>query len=203
MRPLPSSSRPLLLSALAAALLLGAASYADARTKVTTPRAGESYVGSLVQTHLGSRFARFGDGFIHVRIDRFTSDAETQKLAALVAKKGQDELRNVLGGGEIGTVRIGSRLAQPIAAAWKTQEGTNQHLVLVVPRNISIREVFGNRLSADYPYTIVELDLAPDGHGEGDLLATARLKPGKKGGLEYQDLRPLPIRILNVQPTAS
>lgn len=189
--------RPLLLPALGAAVLFGASASADARARVSN---GDSYLGSVVQTNLGSRFVRFGDGFIHIQIDRYTSPQETQKLAALVARKGQDELRSVLGGQEIGTVRIGSRLGQPIAAAWKTQEGPNERLILVVPRNVSIREVFGNRLSSDYPYTIVELDLGPDGRGEGDLIATAKLKAGRSGGLEYQDLRRLPIRILNVKP---
>jgi hypothetical protein len=200
MTTLSKSLRPLLLPALAAAVLFGASASAGARARVSN---GDSYLGSVVQTNLGSRFVRFGDGFIHIQIDRYTSPQETQKLAALVARKGQDELRNVLGGQELGTVRIGSRLGQPIAAAWKTQNGPNEKLVLVVPRNVSIREVFGNRLSADYPYTIVELDLGPDGRGEGDLIATAKLKAGRDGNLEYQDLRRLPIRILNVQPKRS
>jgi hypothetical protein len=207
MKPLRTTFRPIIL-VIAAALVLGAAGLGAARATVRVKSHSalqEEYLGALVQTNLGPRLSRFGDGWIHVRIQRYTDPDETSRFAEILDKKGPDGLRSFLGGPErqVGTVQIGGRLAQPIAAAWKTQTANGEHLVLVVPRDVSIREVFGNRMTTDYPYTIVELDVRPDGRGSGDLLATARLKPGKDGGLEYQDLRPLPIRILNVQPTKS
>ena len=203
MRPLRATLRPIALTA--AVLLLAGAVSAGASVRLKTHGTQEEYIGALVQTNLGPHLGRFGDGWIHVRIKRYTDADETSHFAAILHKSGPQGLRSFLGGPErvVGTVQIGSRLAQPIAAAWKTRSGNGEHLVLVVPRDISIREVFGNRLTTDYPYTIVELDLQPDGRGTGDLLATARLTPGREGGLEYQDLRPLPIRILNVQPAKS
>lgn len=205
MNTLPTLLRSLALTG-AASLLLATAGTASTRISSSAPvrpSVAASYFGSIVidgQTPF--RLPRNSSSFLRVRVDRFNTDAEAHDLAALLQKKGQDEVRSQLGDRELGTVQFGDGLPLPVAAAWRTQTEVGDHLVLIVPRNISIREVFANRRSSDYPYTVVEIDVAPDGRGQGAISGAARLKADQAGDLHYEDLVPLPTRVLNVQPMA-
>jgi hypothetical protein len=206
MKALPTLLRPLTLAA-AATLLVVASGSASTRIK-TSPgvrsQAEASYFGSIVlDSRSPFRLPRNSSSFLRVRVQRFNTDAEAQALAALLKKKGQDEVRSELGDRELGTVQFGDSLALPVAAAWRTKGPQGDHLTLIVPRHVSIREVFANRRSSDYPYTVVELDVAPDGRGQGEISGAARLRADKAGALHYEDLMPLPTRVLNVQPMSS
>jgi len=205
MKPLPTHFR-LLALALAAGLLLAAGASASTRITSTPTRhpSSASYFGSIViDSQSPFRLPRNSSSFLRVNVQRFNDQADAHDLAALLKKKGQDEVRSRLGNRELGTVQFGDGLPLPVAAAWRSQSEKGDHLVLIVPRHLSIREVFGNRRSQDYPYTVVEIDVAPDGRGTGEISGAARLKADKAGDLHYEDLVALPTRVLNVQPMAA
>ncbi len=197
--------RPLAF-ATAASLVLAAGADASKRITGTSSLArgaSASYFGSIViDSQTPFRLPRNSSSFLRVKVERFNTDAEARDLAALLAKKGQDEVRSELGDRELGTVQFGDGLPLPVAAAWRTRNERGDHLTLIVPRHVSIREVFGNRRSSDYAYTVVEIDVAPDGRGEGAISGAARLKTDRAGNLHYEDLLPLPTRVINVQPMA-
>ena len=158
----------------------------------------EAYQGTVAG--LTHRLPRLMSSSIKVRINRFSTEDETQTISSLLEKKTPEALQNWLGDRLLGTVQIGETLPQPIAAAWSFEDDAGRHLVIVVPRPISIREVFQNRRSVDYPYTVAQLDLEADGHGSGELNAAARLRVAIDGSIEFNPLGVIPLRILNLRP---
>jgi len=213
MRATCTTFRSLRIS-LAAALLLGAvASSARAQgpwNRTWTPHGVRAaYRGVLVQP--GDRFPQSAGSWIEVRINNFTTEREARAIVNLYGEQGHRGLRGVLGNRDIGTVRINGRLEQPLAAAWRTRDEDGEHLMLIVPRDPNVRELFDERLGrspgypgyrgygAGYPYALIELDLREDGRGSGQLLAAASLSSGPDGGFDYQGLQPSPLRILHVE----
>lgn len=168
-----------------------------------------AYRGVIVQND--DRYPRTGGSWVEFRIDNFTTEREARAIVAMYGEQGHRQLRGVLGSRNIGTVRIGDRLAQPLAAAWRTRDEDGDHLMLVVPRDPNVRELFDDRArrgdrygsrrgyGAEYPYALIELDLREDGRGSGQMVSAASLQPGIDRGFEYQGLDPSPIRILHVE----
>lgn len=158
----------------------------------------ESYVGVVVGPR--ERLPRTFSSLLTVRIERFTTEQESEKIAAMLAKNQFEALRTWPKDGPIGTLQLGDRLPDPIAAAWSYDDEHGRHIVVVVPRTLSIREIFQGRRSVQYPYTVAQLDLEEDGHGSGELVAAARLRLGEDGGIEYNPLGVIPLRILGLRP---
>lgn len=88
------------------------------------------------------RYPRSAGSWIEVRVDNFTTEREARSIVAMYNDRDDRPLRRVLGSRDIGTVRIGDRRTQPLAAAWRTHDLGGEHLVLLVPRDPSVRELF-------------------------------------------------------------
>lgn len=175
-----------------------------------------------------SHYPRQAGSWIEVRINNFTTEREARAIIDMYNARGDRPLRHVLGSRDIGSLRIGDRLAQPLAAAWRIRDLSGEHLVLLVPRDPAVRELFQDRddRSARYdrrgqsnrydrsgrsdrydasnrPYALVQLDLGDDDdrYGRGELRTAARLRLGSDGGFDVEELDDtLPVRILHVEP---
>jgi hypothetical protein len=164
---------------------------------------GDAHVTEAYRGYLAAPSYRLPNSIssaITLRIEQFSTPEETAEITALLARGHTGAVQSWLGERALGTLQIGDALAEPIGAAWSYSDENGRHLVVVAPRAVSIREIFGPRLRAIYPYTVAQFDLLPNGSGSGEFSFATRLRVDRGGHLGYDPLAVLPVRILGVRP---
>jgi hypothetical protein len=168
---------------------------ASAASATSEPsREAERFTGSLVNTVAG---AARSQPFV-LTIARYASNAEVEQLTGVLAKSGAYPLRDAFWRVRAGTLSIGGGLGLPVSVAVRQETASGSKLYVFLNRPLSTREVaFGHR-SAHYPFSVLELDLDQRGHGEGVLIAAARLRL-EQGALDITSLGIQPLRLLAVR----
>jgi hypothetical protein len=136
---------------------------------------------------------------IVVRLNQLTPVEDARRMGDLLREDGQTGLKDVLWNREVGSFQIDQRLAQPIAAAFDIVDGEYHRLILIVPRDIGVRELWGRTSSASYPFTVIELDVDANGNGSGEILPATRIRLRPDRHVEFDEFGVLPLRVLNVR----
>jgi hypothetical protein len=113
---------------------------------------------------------------VDITIERWTSDAERDRLMNVLKEKGPDELLKVLQKEpRVGSIRTRESLAYDLHYARQLpgQDG-GRRIVLGTDRPIGILEAQAGGQTLDYRFTLIELRVGPDGKGEGKLSIAAR-----------------------------
>jgi hypothetical protein len=197
MRRLPFRVLAAVQAAVAAALLAACATGAPpASAGAATGDAALTGRYSGVLMDLGNVLPRTGAERLTVWLEDLTPREELAELA----DASQERLRNALAEREVGRVRFGQGTSHPIAVALAADgdEGL-RHLVLVVARPLTLREIFGASLTADYPFSVIELDVDGRGEGSGELNVAARISFTDGGRVVIDELAIQPVRILGVE----
>lgn len=117
---------------------------------------------------------------IDIRINRYNTETDIQKLAELLKEKGADALRRALEDEDVGQLSPTGRLGVPIAVARKLVKGNKTIIRVVTARNLSFLELRYSGRSTDYPFTILQLVLDKDGKGTGTAIGAAKIRFDKK-----------------------
>jgi hypothetical protein len=141
----------------------------------------------------------FSSGTLDVAIDGVTPDAELARLARLTKKEGKTALLHELSDEDLGSLRVSQSLGRPLAIVQETREEGLRRILIVLLRDVSVRETFSGSLTVDYPYVVIDATLDGDGRGEGEFYPLARLKISPDGKLTYQSLAGVPMRILQLK----
>ncbi|MEO8505352.1 MAG: hypothetical protein ABI609_15760 [Acidobacteriota bacterium] len=195
-------SKNLTATALVAMLALSGA--LAARADDTPSRAGiedVTFLGTVA--NMGDLARRSSTELLRLRVHDLGGPVQEQALLDVFHKKGAKGLEQALFGKNVGFVQFGTRFPEPIAAAFVNEEGGARTLVVVTQRQVSPREIWNLRRSADYNFRILEVAL--DGHdkGTGSMYAAARFRKTKSGDLTADNLGFIPWRILNLKPARS
>ena len=70
-------------------------------------------------------------------------------------------------------------------------------VVLATDRPMSFREIFNQTRSKDYPFTWVQLNMRPDGTGQGELAVRARVfgdRPNRPIEVETFEIQPIKLQ---------
>jgi hypothetical protein len=117
-------------------------------------------------------------GTIEIVIERWTTDAEHDRLRATLMEKGSSGLRTALrditprAGYLRGTVTLGWNLR--FARELPLPDG-GRRIVIATDRPMCFWELWGTPPSADCEFTLAEIRLGPDGRGEGKLVTAAKV----------------------------
>jgi hypothetical protein len=117
---------------------------------------------------------------LDIRINKFDTDEDVMKFAALLKEKGQDALRRALEQEDVGQISPTGRVGTPIAIARKLKSGNKTIVRVITARNLPFLELRYNGRSTDYPFTIIQLDLNEQGKGTGTGIAAASIRFNKK-----------------------
>jgi hypothetical protein len=133
-------------------------------------------------------------------ISRWTSDTERDRLFGALREKGQramiDAFRDTT---RVGTMRTPHTVGYDLQFAYQepAPEG-RRRIILATDRPIDFAEAWARPPSMDYPFTIVEMVMNPDGRGQGAMHIAARLVPaGKTLVVESYDTQP--VQLNNIQ----
>src|SRR5437763_9888925 len=150
----------------------------------------ERYVANAVDMNRG------GANTIEIAVDRWSTDAQRDKLMSVMMAKGPEKLLDVLQDmPRMGYFRAPGNLGWDIHFARKVPlPDGGERVVLVTDRRIGFWEASRQPRSIDYPFTVIELRLNRDGEGEGKLSLATKIIPDKEGNivtLENYDLQPV------------
>ena len=168
----------------AAAVALSIAAHAQ------TNGVGERFIANAVNMNRGAA------GNIEIVVERWSTDANRDKLMKVMMDKGPDKLLDVLqdmprmgyfrAPGQVGIdIHFARRIPQP--------EG-GERVVLVTDRRIGFWEAANQPRSIDYPFTVIELRLNRDGEGEGKMSLATKIIADKDNNivtLENYDIQPV------------
>ena len=124
-------------------------------------------------------------GPIEITVERWSTDAERDKLMSTMLNKGPDQLLETLQDmRRVGYFNTPGNLRWELHFARKVpQPDGGERVVLLTDRRISFWEAANRPRSIDYPFTLIELRLNTDGEGEGKLSLATKIIPDKEANI--------------------
>ena len=112
-----------------------------------------------------------GAGTVLISIDRWSTDAERDTLVSTLVNKGPRALIDALQDMRpVGRIRTPDSLGYDLHYAYQTAgEDGGRRIVVGTDRPIGFWEAYNQTRTVDYPFTIVEMHIGPDGRGTGTL----------------------------------
>jgi len=123
-------------------------------------------------------------GQVQIQIWRWSTDAERDQLTTALNEQGPAKLLSVLGSMKpVGTIRTPDRVGYNLRYARQTKVGTSERVVVVTERPMSFWELRQGGKTTEYPFTVIELRVGPDGKGEGKMSVATKVIADKATGL--------------------
>ncbi len=112
-----------------------------------------------------------GAGTVLISIDRWSTAAELDTLVSILMNKGPRALLDALQDQRpVGRIRTPDSLCYDLHYAFQTPgEDGGRRIVIATDRPIGFWEAYNQPRTVDYPFTIIEMQIGPDGHGKGTL----------------------------------
>jgi len=160
----------------------------------------ERFTAAAINTNRGAA------GNVDIQVDRWSSDAERDRLINALTTKGADHLLDVLKDLPVkGNFRAPGQLGWDIRFArhYATEEG-GERVVLATDRPIGFLEAANQPRSINYPFTVIELQLDRAGEGKGSMsLATKVILDKKKNMITLENFELQPVLLTQVKRTSS
>lgn len=156
----------------------------------------ERYTASAIDINNGSA------GNIDIKIDRWSTDAQRDKLMEVMRTKGPEKLLDALQDmPRMGYFGATGNLGWDIHFARKTAlPDGGERVVLITDRRISFWEASRQPRSIDYPFTVIELRLNADGEGEGKMsIATKVIVDKEHNTVTLENYQMQPVQLTNVK----
>lgn len=181
------------LSGLAAALLLVAPPAAAAQE---LPLHLTSFAVNV------SNIGRPGGQIVDIRVNRWSTPEEREKIETTLIEKGAEALPGVMDAlPSVGTIRTPDTLAYDLRYAVEVRRSDgSRRLVIATVRPIGYWEATLRPRSIDYPFTFIEIRLGPDGRGEGKLTLLTRVIYDKRDRIvTLENFANEPVRLNEVR----
>jgi hypothetical protein len=151
------------------ALLVGAAGLAILASSADAQTSGvkEDFTAvAIVNNNLGS-----GAGTVQIQITRWSTEAERSRLVKTLFEKGPTALLNELHDTRpVGTIRTPDSLGYDLHYAQQAPaEDGGRQIVIATDRPIGFWEATNRPRTIDYPFTVIQMQIGPDGRGKGTL----------------------------------
>jgi hypothetical protein len=150
-------------------------------------------------TALAVNLERGTSGQVEFAINRSSTEAERDRLISTLMDQGPEKLLDVLRGmPRVGYIRTPESVGYDIHYARRAPlpDGGEQ-VVVVTDRRIEFWEAANRPRSIDYPFTVIELHLNPDGEGEGKISVATRITADRQNRiitLENYSTQPVLLR---------
>jgi hypothetical protein len=118
-----------------------------------------------------------GAGTVLLRVTRWSSEAERKRLLDTLRQKGPEKLLDELAKNRsVGSIRTPDSLAYDLRYAHerKGADGGRQ-IVLATDRPIGFWEATNRPRTINYPFTVIQMQMGPDGRGKGTLSYATRI----------------------------
>ena len=179
----------------AAALLFAAPAPGRTQTMGTPMR---FTAGAVNMSNVG----RSGTGTVQIEVNRWSSNADRERLVSTLLEKGPDSLLDVLRS----MPRVGY-IRSPMSIGWDLHYARTtplpdggQRIVLATDRPIGFREAYSQWRTMDYPFTVIEIHVNGDGQGEGKMSIATRITADKEDKvIQLEDFASQPVMLKDVR----
>ncbi|MCC7417897.1 MAG: hypothetical protein IT176_12235 [Acidobacteria bacterium] len=183
----------------AGALAIAAVAALSLTVGAQTNVAGERFTALAVNMTNG------GSGTVEMVVNRWSTEAERDRLVSVLMKQGPEKLLDVLEEmPRVGYIRSAGGLGYDLHYAQRTAEPDGgERVVLATNRPIDFWEAANSPRSIQYPFTVIELHLNAQGEGEGKLSLATRItgdEESKIVTLENYDTQPVLLRSVKGVP---
>jgi hypothetical protein len=138
-------------------------------------------------------------GPVEFVIERYSTDEERDRLMEVLLEKGPEKLLDALQSlPRIGYFRTPNSIGYDIrfARKYKGEDGGDV-ITMMTDRNIGFWEAANRPRTVDYPFTLIEIRIGPDGKGEGKMSIATKVTYDKKNNtIVLEDYKSQPV-ILN------
>jgi hypothetical protein len=144
-------------------------------------------------------------GTVEIAVERWSTDAERDRLLSVLLEKGTDKLLDELQKlPRVGYIRTPDSIGYDLHYARKAAgEDGGEHAVLATDRYITFWEAVSRPRTIDYPFTLIELHIGPDGKGEGKMsIATKIIYDKKKNEIVLEQYQSQPVLLTEVRKEA-
>lgn len=140
---------------------------------------------------------------VDIAIDRWSSDADRDRLRTILREKGQDALLEALQKQPVvgylttpGSLRYDLHYARqrPGADGGRT-------IFLMTDRYIGSWEAANRPRTIDYPFTLIQLQLDKEGQGVGKASIYTKITATDKGAIELENFADQPVMLNDVHPS--
>jgi hypothetical protein len=139
---------------------------------------------------------------VEISVTRWSTDEERQRFIRTLQEKGPQELLDELRDApEKGFLRTPDSLGYPIRYAHQEPlEDGGRQIVVATDRPISFWEQVNRPRTIDYPFTLIQMRIRPDGTGEGRMsIATRIIAHDNIIELENYDTQPVLLQQVRAQ----
>ena len=138
---------------------------------------------------------------VDITIDRWTTDAERDRLVGVVKEKGAEGLLSAIRKmDEIGRIQSGGSLGYPLRFAREVPlSGGGRRIIIGTDRRMSFLEVREQPRSVEYPFVVVDIRLNADGKGVGKLMPLAKINTDVDHIVEIENYASEPVRLTSVE----
>ena len=138
---------------------------------------------------------------VDLSINRWSTEAERDRLLAVFRDKGQDalltELQKVP---PVGYISTPGSLRYELRFAWERPEAEGgRMLILMTDRYIGGWEAANRPRTIDYPFTLIQLKLDKQGRGEGSASIYTKITEAKDGTIELENFANQPVMLKDVK----
>jgi len=150
---------------------------------------------------------RAGASTVDFVVDRWSTESERTQLMTTLLEKGPDKLLSALQSmHRVGYIKTPNSIGYDLHFAMKVP-GTDggERIILATDRYISFWEARNRPRSIDYPFTVIEIHMTPDGEGEGKLSLATKIVADKDNNtivLENYDIQPVQLKSVRRQATS-
>src|SRR5262245_48559563 len=137
-------------------------------------------------------------GTIEIVVNRYSTDAERDRLMSVMLERGPEKLLDTLQDlPRVGYFRTPDSIGWDVHFARKTPlPDGGERITLITDRRIGFWEASRQPRSYDYPFTVIEMRINGDGEGEGKMSIATKIIADKDSNtivLENYDLQPVQL----------
>ena len=147
-----------------------------------------------------------GSGVVEIVAERYSTNAERDRLMKALMEKGPEKLLDTLQSlPRVGYIRTPNSIGYDLHYARKAPlpEG-GERVVLATDRYISFWEAANRPRTIDYPFTVIELRVNRDGEGEGKMSIATRITMDKEHQqIELENYGSQPVLLKGVRRVAA
>ena len=128
---------------------------------------------AIANDELGS-----GAGRVQIRVTRWSTNAERDRLFGTLKTQGSRSLLKMLQENpSVGTIKTPDSLAYDLRYAHQVKAADGgRRIMIATDRPVGFWEEWTAARSADYPFVVIQMQLGPEGKGSGTLADAAKLR---------------------------